>query len=120
MQDEMSNLDAQAADLDLKMREKEDDIKGLQVRVSRLEGWECIRSAGIRACYTVRGRVGRHPGPAGSVCGAGGRHAHGLSYCGSKAVLGSQACLRDAALAWLPPLPLLPLRLLRLLLLAWG
>lgn len=46
VQDEMSNLDAQAADLDLKMREKEDDIKGLQVRLWRLEG---CRSHVLRA-----------------------------------------------------------------------
>ena len=33
VQDEMHNLDAQAAQLDLEIREKEDDIKGLQVRL---------------------------------------------------------------------------------------
>lgn len=60
VQDEMHNLDAQAAQLDLEIREKEDDIKGLQVCL-----WQrCVAGCGgvglprvareaLRACRRV-------------------------------------------------------------------
>ena len=47
VQDEISNLDAQDAQLNLEIREKEDDIKGLQVR---WRGAGCWVAGGLEAC----------------------------------------------------------------------